>query len=167
MIISYVTAEQCMLAFDFVTTVCILWHIGRIIWLRSVLGPCSKQYRTYKQIPHFIAISNSSDLTLKASITTAADDNVDFFFPENIMAFHVNCLSKRWFTLNVKTYFLWKIKATTYFWISGQLKSLLGAWRINRHFTLKFLIVTNEVCCYTSAVVLLFLEAGILVTMAF
>ena len=59
---------------------------------------------------------NKNDLTLKAPITTAADDILKycFFFlifqRKQFLIFHVNRLPSRRFTWNIKTCFLWKIK---------------------------------------------------------
>ena len=51
-------------------------------------------------------------LTLNMSVTTAADNSFHFFFffRENKLTFHVNCLPSRWFIWNVYACFLWKIK---------------------------------------------------------
>ena len=57
-------------------------------------------------------------LTLNAPVTTAADNNflffIFFFQRKQVWTFHVNHLLSRWFTWNIKTCFLWKIKKNNF-----------------------------------------------------
>ena len=68
----------------------------------------------YSDTLNFYHISPKFWLTLKAPITTAADDNfflILFYFQrKQVLTVHVNCLFGRLFIWNVKTCFLWKIK---------------------------------------------------------
>ena len=72
-------------------------------------------------------------LTLKAPVTTAADDIHKYFFivfqRKQDLIFQVNPLLGRGFTWKIKPYFLWKIKVKKFrCWL---LQFLFGALRVN------------------------------------
>ena len=84
----------------------------------SIEGP---RQGTYNEYPHCMFLWRNEKLsenyhqlhllTLKAPITTKADNNFDFFFifwRKQVLTFHVNHLPSRQFT--IKTCFLWKKK---------------------------------------------------------
>ena len=70
------------------------------------------------------------NLNLKVPITSAANDIFFFFFfqRKQVLTFHVNHLLGRWFTWNVKTWFLWKIKKKKF--ECRLLQILLGTLRV-------------------------------------
>ena len=93
-----------------------------------------------KQEEHFGCLAGcfvlNSSLTLKAPITTAADDihkDLYFFivFQRKLdLIFHVNPLPSRGFTRNIKSYFLQKIKVKKYSVVITVLQILFGALRV-------------------------------------